>query len=211
LGTETTINVVAERPADDLLNAQEIVTGPPPENWGKKKPGGKKKKKKIGDYPEYPRARVPCAIRVKCCATRGYQPASTMTKSFEVVIVRTARKTTTKTNDARSPHSLAALVGTVFGDMMEGLEGRFPCRRPRCEPRGSMTLSAQIKSALPSLYLEAGQSTHGFAVSGQPISAGLYWRTWGRPITRWNKIAGWMLRKGSLPRIRILYTTAADL
>jgi FdhD protein len=93
-------------------------------------------------------------------------------------------------------------VGTVFGDMMEGLEN---VRLPATPVRTSWlyALAARINRT-PSLYLEAG-AIHGTVLcrEDRPL---VYMEDVGRHNAV-DKIAGWMLQNDSTATDKILYTT----
>ncbi|WP_286780250.1 formate dehydrogenase accessory sulfurtransferase FdhD, partial [Sulfitobacter sp. UBA4523] len=138
-GAQTTINVVEERPLTIYLNAQEIVTA-----------------MTIGDYPEY--------LALGFLRNQGMlRDGEDITgvdydEELEVVVVRTARKTDYEDKMRKKTRTSGCAVGTVFGDMMEGLEGVILPMTP-LRTSWLYDLSAQINRT-PSLYLEAG-AIHG--------------------------------------------------
>mgnify|MGYP001823337205 FL=1 len=93
-------------------------------------------------------------------------------------------------------------VGTVFGDMMEGLEG---VELPQAEVRTSWlyALSGKINRT-PSLYLQAG-AIHGTVLcrEDRPL---VYMEDVGRHNAV-DKIAGWMLSERVGADDKLLYTT----
>ncbi len=182
-GAETEISVVEERPLTIYLNSQEIVTA-----------------MTIGDYPEY--------------LALGFLRNQGMLKSAEdvvavqyddeiqTVVVRTASQTTYEEKLKKKTRTSGCAVGTVFGDMMEGLQG---LTLPRAEVRTSWlyALSNRINRT-PSLYLEAG-AIHGtvLCIRDRPL---VYMEDVGRHNAV-DKIAGWMLSEGATAEDKILYTT----
>src|SRR5680860_833483 len=104
MGRAQTIRVVEERPLTIFLNGQEIVTA-----------------MTIGDYPEY--------------LALGFLRNQGMLKDgeavlrvdyddeLETVVVRTDGSTTYEDKLQKKTRTSGCAVGTVFGDMMEGLEG----------------------------------------------------------------------------------------
>ena len=93
-------------------------------------------------------------------------------------------------------------VGTVFGDMMEGLEG---LSLPQTQVRTSWlyALARQINT-MPSLYLEAG------AIHGTVLCRGAEPLVYMEDVGRHNavdKIAGYMVAEGIKAADKILYTT----
>jgi FdhD protein len=182
-GAETTLNVVEERPLTIFLNAQEIVTA-----------------MTIGDYPEY--------LALGFLRNQGMlRDGEEITKvdydeDLEVVVVRTARKTDYEDKMRKKTRTSGCAVGTVFGDMMEGLEG---VSLPATPVRTSWlyTLSAIINRT-PSLYLEAG------AIHGTVLCRGDRPLVYMEDVGRHNavdKIAGWMLSERIEAEDKILYTT----
>ncbi|THF93680.1 MAG: sulfurtransferase FdhD, partial [Sulfitobacter sp. SK025] len=102
-GADTTISVVEERPLTIFLNSQEIVTA-----------------MTIGDYPEYLALGF---LRNQGMLRDGEDITSVdYDEDLEVVVVRTARKTNYEEKMRKKTRTSGCAVGTVFGDMMEGLE-----------------------------------------------------------------------------------------
>jgi FdhD protein len=138
-GARVTVAVVEERPLTIYLNAQEIVTA-----------------MTIGDYPEY--------LALGFLRNQGMLGpedevlAIDHDPEIDTVVVRTRRVTDYEEKMRRKTRTSGCAVGTVFGDMMEGLEGLV---LPPAEVRTSwlLALARQINTT-PSLYLEAG-AIHG--------------------------------------------------
>jgi len=182
-GRRQTINVVEERPLTIFLNAQEIVTA-----------------MTIGDYPEY--------------LALGFLRNQGMLKDgeavlrvdyddeLETVVVRTDGGTTYEEKLKKKTRTSGCAVGTVFGDMMEGLEGMT---LPYAEVRTShLYRLAQVINTTPSLYLEAG------AIHGTVLCEGDRPLVYMEDVGRHNavdKIAGWMLSEGVGAEGKMLYTT----
>lgn len=182
-GTEITANVVEERPLTIFLNAQEIVTA-----------------MTIGDYPDY--------LALGFLRNQGMLSAADditgveYDEELETVIVRTARKTNYEEKMRKKTRTSGCAVGTVFGDMMEGLEG-VKLAPSRVRTSWLYALSAKINRT-PSLYLEAG------AIHGTVLCQGDRPLVYMEDVGRHNavdKIAGWMLSTGVSPEDKILYTT----
>ncbi|WP_300036569.1 formate dehydrogenase accessory sulfurtransferase FdhD [uncultured Roseobacter sp.] len=182
-GTEIDANVVEERPLTIFLNAQEVVTA-----------------MTIGDYPDY--------LALGFLRNQGMlSDADDITgvdydEELETVIVRTARQTDYEDKMRKKTRTSGCAVGTVFGDMMEGLEGVI---LPQTPVRTSWlyALSARINRT-PSLYLEAG-AIHGTVLcqADRPL---VYMEDVGRHNAV-DKIAGWMLSEKISADDKILYTT----
>ena len=182
-GALQSISVVEERPLTIYLNKQEIVTA-----------------MTIGDYPEF--------LAVGYLRNQGMLlPDDKITgidydEEVEAVIVRTVRETDYEDKLKKKTRTSGCAVGTVFGDMMEGLEG---LTLPKAEARTSWlyALASQINTT-PSLYLQAG-AIHG-SVLCQAAKPLVYMEDVGRHNAV-DKIAGWMVMEGAEAADKILYTT----
>ncbi len=175
--------VVEERPLTIWLNSREIVTA-----------------MTIGDYPEY--------LALGFLKNQGMlSGADDVTRvdfdeETESVVVRTASRTDYEDKLARKTRTSGCAVGTVFGDMMEGLEG---LTLPPAPLRSSWLYALAHKiNRTPSLYLEAG-AIHGTVLcrEDQPL---VYMEDVGRHNAV-DKVAGWMLSQGVSAGDKILYTT----
>ena len=183
LGAETEISVVEERPLTIYLNRQEIVTA-----------------MTIGDYPEY--------LALGFLKNQGMLgPEDVVTRvdydeEIETVVVRTAVETSHEEKLQKKTRTSGCAVGTVFGDMMAGLEG---VSLPQVSVKTSWLYAlAHEINRTPSLYLEAG-AIHGTVLccKDQPL---VYMEDVGRHNAV-DKIAGWMLSEGAEAGDKILYTT----
>ncbi|MEX5727179.1 FdhD protein [Rhodovulum iodosum] len=182
-GAETELSVIEERPLTIFLNSQEIVTA-----------------MTIGDYPEY--------LALGFLRNQGMLrdddevTGIEFDEEVEVVVVRTARQTLYEEKMRKKTRTSGCAVGTVFGDMMEGLEG---LTLPPAELRTSWlyALARQINT-MPSLYLTAG-AIHGTVLCrrDEPL---VYMEDVGRHNAV-DKIAGWMFHHGVRADDKILYTT----
>ncbi|MCB4454728.1 formate dehydrogenase accessory sulfurtransferase FdhD [Leisingera sp. McT4-56] len=182
-GEQSEIAVVEERPLTIFLNSQEIVTA-----------------MTIGDYPEYLALgflRNQRMLRDEDEVTRvDYD------EDLETVVVRTAVETSHEEKLKKKTRTSGCAVGTVFGDMMEGLED---VRLPRAEVRTSWLYALAHKiNRTPSLYLEAG-AIHGTVLCQQDRPL-VYMEDVGRHNAV-DKIAGWMLSEQAEAADKILYTT----
>ena len=176
-------NVVEERPLTIFLNSQEIVTS-----------------MTIGDYPEY--------LAVGFLRNQGMLLSDDeitgidYDEELETVVVRTARKTNYEEKLSKKTRTSGCAVGTVFGDMMEGLEHLTLPATP-LKTSWLYALAHQINQT-PSLYLEAG-AIHGTVLceKDQPL---VYMEDVGRHNAV-DKIAGWMRLNAIEASDKILYTT----
>ncbi len=182
-GQSVDLRVVEERPLTIFLNRQEIVTA-----------------MTIGDYPEY--------LALGFLRNQGMLRDGEVIKGvdyddeLETVVVRTESTTTYEDKLQKKTRTSGCAVGTVFGDMMEGLEGVV---LPDTQVRTSdlYALAARINRT-PSLYLEAG------AIHGTILCQGARPLVYMEDVGRHNavdKIAGWMLSEGVSADDKLLYTT----
>lgn len=182
-GAQTTIAVVEERPLTIFLNGQEIVTA-----------------MTIGDYPEY--------LALGFLRNQGMlRPGETVRgvdfdDELETVVVRTDGRTTYEEKLKKKTRTSGCAVGTVFGDMMEGLEG---LELPQAPVRTSWLYAlARSINTTPSLYLGAG-AIHGTVLCRQDRPL-VYMEDVGRHNAV-DKIAGWMHAERVTGEDKILYTT----
>ncbi|MCV6586187.1 MAG: formate dehydrogenase accessory sulfurtransferase FdhD [Marinibacterium sp.] len=182
-GAAVDIAVVEERPLTIFLNAREIVTA-----------------MTIGDHPDY--------LALGFLRNQGMlRDDDTITgvdydEELETVVVRTARETLYEDKLKKKTRTSGCAVGTVFGDMMEGLE---QVRLPATPVRVSWLYAlADRINRTPSLYLEAG-AIHGTVLCQQDRPL-VYMEDVGRHNAV-DKIAGWMLHHGVSADDKILYTT----
>ena len=183
LGQEAEISVVEERPLTIYLNRQEIVTA-----------------MTIGDYPEY--------LALGFLKNQGMLSAEDVVtrvdydEEVETVVVRTEVETSHEEKLQKKTRTSGCAVGTVFGDMMAGLEGVTLPATP-VKTSWLYALAHEINRT-PSLYLEAG-AIHGTVLCHQnhPL---VYMEDVGRHNAV-DKIAGWMLSERAEASDKILYTT----
>ena len=183
LGAEISLNVVEERPLTIWLNGQEIVTA-----------------MTIGDYPEY--------LAQGFLSNQGMLAKEEIVRSvdfdaeLEAVVVRTNRPTNYEAKLQKKTRTSGCAVGTIFGDIMEGIEG---LRLPPAQLKTSWlySLSRQINQ-IPSLYLSAG-AIHGtvLCLRDEPL---VYMEDVGRHNAV-DKVAGWMRATQTSGADKILYTT----
>jgi len=182
-GTNIDLNVVEERPLTIYLNSQEIVTA-----------------MTIGDYPEY--------LALGFLRNQGMLRNGEVIKGVDyddelsVVVVRTDGQTTYEDKLKKKTRTSGCAVGTVFGDMMEGLDDVTLAPTP-VKTSDLYALAAKINRT-PSLYLEAG------AIHGTVLCQGDRPLVYMEDVGRHNavdKIAGWMLSESVTADDKVLYTT----
>ncbi len=182
-GRACDISVVEERPLTIFLNGHEIVTA-----------------MTIGDYPEY--------LALGFLRNQGMLAADeTVTgvdydEDLETVVVRTQSQTTYEEKLKKKTRTSGCAVGTVFGDMMEGLD---KVSLPPLEVRSSdLYRLASVINRTPSLYLQAG------AIHGTVLCQGDRPLVYMEDVGRHNavdKIAGWMFSERVAADDKLLYTT----
>lgn len=182
-GAEIETVVVVERALTIFLNSQEIVTA-----------------MTIADHPDY--------LAIGYLLNQGMlQPDDIVTdvdydEELSVVVVRTERQTDYEEKMKKRVQTSGCAQGTVFGDLMEALEG---VTLPQTQFRTSWlyALTSTINTT-PSLYLEAG-AIHGcvLAHEDKPL---VYMEDVGRHNAV-DKIAGWMFREKVSAADKIFYTT----
>ncbi len=183
LGQPQEIRVVEERPLTIFLNGQEIVTA-----------------MTIGDYPEY--------LALGFLRNQGMLQDGEVVhrvdydEELETVVVRTDGKTNYEEKLQKKTRTSGCAVGTVFGDMMEGLD-KVSLPDVSVKTSWLYDLAHQINT-LPSLYLQAG-AIHGTVLcqENRPL---VYMEDVGRHNAV-DKIAGWMLSERAAAGDKILYTT----
>lgn len=182
-GDTVDLHVVEERPLTIFLNSQEIVTA-----------------MTIGDYPDY--------LALGFLRNQGMLHDTDdiigvdYDEELETVVVRTQNITNYEDKLARKTRTSGCAVGTVFGDMMEGLD---KIKLPNTSVRTSdlYALAAKINTT-PSLYLSAG------AIHGTVLCQGARPLVYMEDVGRHNavdKIAGWMLSEGVSAADKTMYTT----
>jgi FdhD protein len=182
-GRVTEIRVVEERPLTIYLNAREIVTA-----------------MTIGDYPEY--------LALGFLRNQGMiGPEDEITgidydEEIATVVVRTAVVTDHEEKLAKKTRTSGCAVGTVFGDMMEGLEDlTLPATQVRTSDLYAL---AKTINTVPSLYLTAG------AIHGTVLCQGDRPLVYMEDVGRHNavdKVSGWMALEGASAADKVLYTT----
>ena len=182
-GLAVSMAVIEERPLTIFLNTREIVTA-----------------MTIGDYPEYLALGF---LRNQQMLSASEEILSVdYDEELETVVVRTAIETDYEEKLAKKTRTSGCAVGTVFGDIMEGLDA---VKLPEVVVHTSWlyALSKKINTT-PSLYLEAG------AVHATVLCQGDRPLVYMEDVGRHNavdKIAGWMLSEGQEATDKILYTT----
>ena len=182
-GQACEINVVEEQPLTIFLNGQEIVTA-----------------MTIGDYPEY--------LALGFLKNQGMLSDTENILGIDydyelkTVVVRTDGQTVYEEKLKKKTRTSGCAIGTVFGDMMEGLEG---LKLPNTELQVSWLYElSNVINQTPSLYLKAG-AIHGtvLCAKNKPL---VYMEDVGRHNAV-DKIAGWIYSNNESVKDKLLYTT----
>ena len=176
--------VVTERPLTIFLNRQEIVTA-----------------MTIGDHPDW--------LAIGYLLNQGMlKPGDGITgvdydDDLGVVVVRTPRETRFEEKLRKKVRTSGCAQGTVFGDLVEQLDGVELSRTAIIRTSWLYALTRAINTA-PSLYLKAG-AIHGCVLceADRPLA---YVEDVGRHNAV-DKIAGWMFLNRIAPEDKIFYTT----
>ena len=182
-GNPVDISVVNERPLTIFLNDQEIVTV-----------------MTIGDRPDD--LAVGYLLNQNMLLHDDQITDIDYDEDLELAVVRTERETNYEEKLKKKIRTSGCAVGTVFGDLMEKIEGIELPAAP-LHTSWLYKLSKAINTT-PSLYLEAG-AIHGCVLcqEDRPLA---YMEDVGRHNAV-DKIAGWMFRNDISADNKIFYTT----
>lgn len=183
LGNRIDVSVIEERPLTIFLNNQEIVTA-----------------MTIGDYPEY--LALGFLRNQKMLSNKDKVEAIDFDAELNSIVIRTKRKTNYEDKLKKKTQTSGCAVGTVFGDIMDGIDG-LKISAISTKVSHLYSLSSKINRT-PSLYLKAG-AIHGTILCHQDKPL-VYMEDVGRHNAV-DKIAGWIFDTGTNPRDKILYTT----
>lgn len=175
--------VTVERALTIYLNAQEIVTA-----------------MTIGDHPDY--LAIGYLLNQNMLKPDDVVTGVDYDEDLAVAVVRTERATNYEQKLKKKVQTSGCAQGTVFGDLMEALEG---VSLPAVEFRTSWLYALTHKiNTTPSLYLEAG-AIHGCVLAEKDCPL-VYMEDVGRHNAV-DKIAGWMFKNKVPSHDKIFYTT----
>lgn len=176
--------VPVERPLTLFLNGQEIVT-----------------MMTIGDFPDY--LAIGYLLNQRMLLPDDTIRDIQVEPETESVMVRTERRTDYEARLKRRTLTSGCAQGTMFGNMMEALEGVTLDPKAILRTSWLYSLSKHI-NLTPSLYLEAG-AIHGCVLceEDRPL---VYMEDVGRHNAI-DKIAGFMHQKNISPVNKLFYTT----
>lgn len=183
-GKKQQTRVIVERPLTIYLNETEIVTA-----------------MTIGDHPEV--LAVGYLINQRILTEEDDITSVEFEDDIDVVVVRTAQPVAFQNKLKKRTLTSGCAQGTVFGDMMEALEGVKLPAGPNLKTSDLSTLLRTI-AGIPSLYLEAG-AIHGCALCSNDTPL-LYVEDVGRHNAV-DKIAGHMHLNNIDGSDKIFFTT----
>ena len=175
--------VVEERPLTIFLNSQEIITA-----------------MTIGDHPDY--LAIGFLLNQKMLLFDDKIEKIEYDEDLQTIVIRTLRKTSYEKKLQQKTRTSGCAVGTVFGDMLEGLDD-VELSKNKVKTSWIYALAKKINTT-PSLYLSAG-AIHG-TVLCQKSTPLIYMEDVGRHNAV-DKISGWMFINGIKASDKILYTT----
>lgn len=182
-GAPVSAAVVEERPLTIFLNGTEIVTA-----------------MTIGDYPEY--LALGFLKNQRMLGDGETITATDYDEDLDTIVIRTNSQTSYEEKLKKKTRTSGCAIGTVFGDMMEGLEDlQLPDTKVRTSDL--YALAGKINRT-PSLYLETG------AIHGTILCQGNRPLVYMEDVGRHNavdKVAGWMLSHDITADDKTLYTT----
>ena len=182
-GVKTTLDVIEERPLTIYLNSQEIVTA-----------------MTIGDHPKY--LAIGFLYNQRMLKKEDELVSVEFDSELDVVVVRTKTYTDFEEKLQKKTRTSGCALGTVFGDMMEGLE-EISLPTSKITTSWMYSLAAKINRT-NSLYLKVG-AIHGTVLckKSEPLC---YMEDVGRHNAV-DKISGWMISEDIKADDKILYTT----
>ena len=175
--------VVEEKPLTIFLNSQEIITA-----------------MTIGDHPDY--LAIGFLLNQKMLLLDDTIEKIEYDEDLQTIVIRTLRKTSYEKKLQQKTRTSGCAVGTVFGDMLEGLDD-VKLSKNKVKTSWIYALAKKINTT-PSLYLSAG-AIHGTVLCEKSTPL-IYMEDVGRHNAV-DKISGWMFINKIKSSDKILYTT----
>jgi len=182
-GVVQELPVVEERPLTIFLNSQEIITA-----------------MTIGDHPDY--LGIGFLLNQKMLLLDDKIEKIEYDEDLQTIVIRTLRKTSYEKKLQQKTRTSGCAVGTVFGDMLEGLDD-VKLSKNKVKTSWIYALAKKINTT-PSLYLSAG-AIHGTVLCKKSTPL-IYMEDVGRHNAV-DKISGWMFINKIKSSDKILYTT----
>ena len=182
-GRTAVMDVIEEKPLTIYLNSKEVITA-----------------MTIGDHPKY--LAIGFLYNQGMLTRDDELTAVEFDSELDVVVVRTRKYTNFEKKLKKKTRTSGCAVGTVFGDMLEGLD-QIVLKQSELRTSWMYDLSHKINRT-DSLYLKVG-AIHGTVLckESKPIC---YMEDVGRHNAV-DKISGWMISENVQPDDKILYTT----
>jgi len=175
--------VVEEKPLTIFLNSQEIITA-----------------MTIGDHPDY--LAIGFLLNQKMLLLDDTIEKIEYDEDLQTIVIRTLRKTSYEKKLQQKTRTSGCAVGTVFGDMLEGLDD-VKLSKNKVKTSWIYALAKKINTT-PSLYLSAG-AIHGTVLCEKSTPL-IYMEDVGRHNAV-DKVSGWMFINKIKSSDKILYTT----
>jgi len=175
--------VVEEKPLTIFLNSQEIITA-----------------MTIGDHPDY--LAIGFLLNQKMLLLDDTIEKIEYEEDLQTIVIRTLRKTSYEKKLQQKTRTSGCAVGTVFGDMLEGLDD-VKLSKNKVKTSWVYALAKKINTT-PSLYLSAG-AIHGTVLCEKSTPL-IYMEDVGRHNAV-DKVSGWMFINKIKSSDKILYTT----
>ena len=182
-GVVQELPVVEEKPLTIFLNSQEIITA-----------------MTIGDHPDY--LAIGFLLNQKMLLLDDTIQKIEYDEDLQTIVIRTLRKTSYEKKLQQKTRTSGCAVGTVFGDMLEGLDD-VKLSKNKVKTSWIYALAKKINTT-PSLYLSAG-AIHGTVLCEKSTPL-IYMEDVGRHNAV-DKVSGWMFINKIKSSDKILYTT----
>jgi FdhD protein len=182
-GVVQELPVVEEKPLTIFLNSQEIITA-----------------MTIGDHPDY--LAIGFLLNQKMLLLDDTIEKIEYDEDLQTIVIRTLRKTSYEKKLQQKTRTSGCAVGTVFGDMLEGLDD-VKLSKSKVKTSWIYALAKKINTT-PSLYLSAG-AIHGTVLCEKSTPL-IYMEDVGRHNAV-DKVSGWMFINKIKSSDKILYTT----